>query len=78
MLAMRKTEGASKQLLSFADEALDSSALAQTIERVENNGLAKMRPDGSLVPTSRGWLLGNALYGAMWELSTGTIEDRKC
>ena len=78
MLAMRKTEGASKQLLSFADEALDSSALAQTIERVENNGLAKMCPDGSLVTTSRGWLLGNALYGAMWELSTGTIEDRKC
>lgn len=78
MLAMRKTEGASHQLLSYAAEVLGSYELAQTIKRVEHNGLAKMQPDGSLVPTSHGWLLGNALYGEMWGLSAGTIENREC
>jgi len=25
----------------------------------------------SLAPTRRGWLLGNELYGRLWELSSG-------
>ena len=78
MLAMRMTEGAPSELISFASEVLDSQELLRTIKRVEREGLAKRQSDGSLVPTSHGWLLGNALYGEMWGLSAGTIEDREC
>ena len=34
-----------------------------------SRGLAAWDADGRLVPTERGWLLGNELYGLMWDLA---------
>ena len=36
-------------------------------------GLARMAGK-RLVPTTRGWLLGNELYGAMWDLARGEVR----
>lgn len=71
MLAMRMSAGAPAGLLGrVAQEgAIPRDALDRACSEVVREGLAAWRPDGSLVPTQRGWLLGNELYGAMWELA---------
>lgn len=71
MLAMRMARGAGPGLVAHAravlgpnvDEALDSCA---------QRGLAAER-GGSWVPTQDGWLLGNELYGRLWELAPGEV-----
>lgn len=71
MLAMRMSAGAPAGLLGRAagEGIIPRDALERTCSEVVREGLAVWRPDGSLVPTQRGWLLGNELYGAMWELA---------
>lgn len=80
MLAMRCTEGIGKEQVIDAEKRLP--ALAPTIERLESEGLVAWRTAGdsslhsagmspasdmSLVPTARGWLLGNEVFGALWD-----------
>ena len=56
------------RFIAFTDKGF---ALAERIA----DGLASWAEgDGArrLVPTARGWLMGNELYGALWDLAEGT------
>ena len=71
MLAMRMSKGAS---LSRLEQAVQQGGIPQaTLERacdeVVERGLAAWTADGALAPTELGWLLGNELYGVMWDLA---------
>ena len=64
MLAMRLVEGLS---LDHLDElAKRAPALLDAVDEVVCLGLAA-RTDRALVPTRRGWLMGNELYGRLWD-----------
>lgn len=70
MLALRMTRGASPDLLRRAvADGVPAPALASACEDACARGLAERTPDGGLAPTHRGWLLGNELYGLMWDLA---------
>lgn len=66
MLAMRMSRGVSDEALEDA-QALLPDALA-VFAGLEGKGLIS-HADGAWVPTERGWLLGNELYGAILDLS---------
>lgn len=71
MLAMRMSAGAPSALL---EQAVDKDGIPRlTLERacadIVGRGLAAWTAEGALAPTERGWLLGNELYGAMWDLA---------
>ena len=34
--------------------------------------------NGRLAPTEQGWLLGNELYGALWDLAPGEVASASC
>ena len=48
-------------------------AVDDCVREVTGSGLAHSDAAGALVPTERGWLLGNELYGALWGLSEGDV-----
>lgn len=75
MLGMRLTEGVGPGLLSSAKEVLGGALVDETVARVVREGLAKRTAVGGLVPTHRGWLLGNELYGAFWDLAPGHVRE---
>lgn len=68
MLAARTSQGAPAELLARARACMGGS-LDETLERVAAEGLAHLTSEGALAPTERGWLLGNELYGALWDLA---------
>ncbi|MBM6775251.1 coproporphyrinogen-III oxidase family protein [Olsenella profusa] len=68
MLAMRMTRGAGPGLLGRAREAIPAERLEGALREAVDTGLAAWSA-GRLVPTQRGWLLGNELYGLMWDLA---------
>ncbi|MBR3225235.1 MAG: radical SAM family heme chaperone HemW [Atopobiaceae bacterium] len=57
MLGMRMSRGVDAQLVP-----------ANVLENLEQRGLVR-REGGRMVPTHDGWLLGNELYGALWDLA---------
>ncbi len=62
MLGMRRSIGVS------AEQVLAVEGAPAVFERLEALGL--VREQGArLVPTQRGWLLGNEVYGAIWSLA---------
>ena len=70
MLAMRMEHGIGRELLRQAGIAIGSDALRSAIDRAVEAGLARWdETSGSLVPTERGWLMGNELFGMLWELA---------
>lgn len=71
MLAMRMSAGAPATLLVRAAEegGIPRTALEETCDAAVERGLAAWTAEGALTPTERGWLLGNKLYGAMWDLA---------
>jgi oxygen-independent coproporphyrinogen-3 oxidase len=70
MLALRMTRGASPDLLRRAvADGVSAPALVRACEDACARGLAERTLDGGLAPTHRGWLLGNELYGLMWDLA---------
>lgn len=70
MLAMRMKRGIDRGLLRQAAIAIGSDALRSAIDRAVEAGLARRdETAGSLVPTERGWLMGNELFGMMWDLA---------
>ncbi len=69
MLGLRMTEGVGERLLSRAREVMGASPLDAAIDASVERGLARWE-DGCLVPTERGWLMGNELYGLFWDLAT--------
>ncbi|MFZ2756089.1 MAG: hypothetical protein WAY93_04400, partial [Atopobiaceae bacterium] len=75
MLSMRMVAGAPEGLLAHARRRIGAQAVDEALARVVGSGLARWS-GARLVPTHMGWLLGNELYGSLWELSEGTIETR--
>lgn len=75
MLGMRMTRGVDADLLTVCRERIGARALDRAIEVAVVRGLARWSEeptrDGALrlVPTHDGWLLGNELYGLLWELA---------
>ena len=76
MLGCRLATGVGPDLLAYAGGIMGGD-LEEAVRRVVARGLAACQR-GRLVPTHQGWLLGNELYGEMWDLSLGTIEQCSC
>ena len=76
MLGARLVAGLRPELVSQAREAF-GSRLDATLEALLGDGLLAER-DGRLAPTERGWLLGNELYGALWDLAPGEVVEARC
>lgn len=70
MLAARMTDGLSPELLERARNVIGAARVDACLERLVSRNLLGGRAGGSLVPTHDGWLLGNELYGALWDLSS--------
>lgn len=69
MLAMRMTAGAPRELIARAQRALGAERVQAGIRAATSAGLARLdAATGALVPTEDGWLLGNELFGIMWDL----------
>lgn len=73
MLGMRRTAGVDPGLVSIARRALGEERVNKSIDHLVKRGLAAWSK-GHLVPTHEGWLLGNELYGTLWELSEGVVQ----
>lgn len=71
MLGLRMTAGADPATIRRARAAIPAAALEDAIAWAVETGLAAWGPEegGALVPTERGWLMGNELYGRIWDLA---------
>ena len=67
MLGMRRTAGAHPGLIAHARTVLGVARVNKTLEDCVARGLACW-DSGWLKPTHEGWLLGNGLFGALWDL----------
>ena len=72
MLAMRMTSGAAPGLVDHARTALGSQAVDEAFDLCATRGLVESRGK-SWAPTDEGWLLGNELYGRLWELAPSEV-----
>lgn len=70
MLAARMTDGLPAALVSRASALLGEKRVHETLDGLHERGLLEVRGNGRLVPTHAGWLLGNELYGALWDLAS--------
>ena len=68
MLGARLTQGLSPSLVAYAQEVLGKERVEGTLESCVHDGLLARTAAGALVPTESGWLLGNELYGRLWDL----------
>lgn len=69
MLAARMTDGLPTPLIEHARTTLGSARVDDALANLVRRGLLERGSVGSLVPTHDGWLLGNELYGALWDLA---------
>ena len=76
MLGARLTEGLDPALVSRA-RTLFGSRLDGAVDDLLARGLLAEK-DGRLAPTEQGWLLGNELYGALWDLAPGEVASASC
>lgn len=67
MLGARLARGLDESLVSHAQDLL-GDAFEVTLDRLMEEGYLS----GSLAPTEKGWLLGNELYGELWDLAGDT------
>lgn len=68
MLAMRMVRGASPGLVEHARTVIGTAPVDEALTWCHGRGL--IEPAGSSwMPTATGWLLGNQLYGRMWDLA---------
>ena len=68
MLGARLTQGLSPSLVAYAQEVLGKERVDLVLERCVQDGLLARTAAGALAPTESGWLLGNELYGRLWDL----------
>lgn len=68
MLGARMTQGVSAELVQQAKELVGSGFVEATLEDLVKRRLLTYN-DGRYRPTHTGWLLGNELYGALWDLA---------
>ena len=76
MLGARLVEGLRPALVARARE-LFGARLDDAIDDLIARGLLAER-DGRLAPTEQGWLLGNELYGPLWDLAPGEVAAARC
>ena len=73
MLGMRMTRGVSAELVDRARAVIGGNAVDAALSHAVNEGLAQwIGRDARSVrfcPTERGWLMGNELFGIMWDLA---------
>ena len=71
MLAMRMVRGATCEVLEGAVErGIPHDKLDAAVALACKDGLAELDVTGSLCPTQKGWLLGNELFGIMWDTAS--------
>jgi oxygen-independent coproporphyrinogen-3 oxidase len=79
MLGARLTSGIGAELIAAASEVLGEGRVAAQLSTLVSEELLK-QCGKAYVPTKNGWLLGNELFGALWDLAedqrTQTIEVR--
>lgn len=78
MLGMRLVDGVGPGLLGRAREVIGGDAVDTVVADVVSRGLASRTVAGRLVPTHDGWLLGNELYGALWDLAGRPVRAQSC
>lgn len=76
MLGARLVEGLRPELVRRARE-LFGARLDDTVDVLLARGLLGEK-NGRLAPTEQGWLLGNELYGALWDLAPGEVATASC
>ena len=70
MLAMRMVCGATRDVLEGAvKRGIPHNKLDAAVALACKDGLAAFDAVGSLCPTQKGWLLGNELFGIMWDMA---------
>lgn len=69
MLAARMSAGIPARLLMRARPLVGTHNLDTTISQLQTHGFLYQKPDGGVAPTHQGWLLGNELYGPLWDLA---------
>ena len=67
MLAFRRSAGLPAELRRRA--AVEEPRLEGVLAMLQEEGLVQQGPGGSLMPTERGWLMGNEIFGAVWALA---------
>ena len=70
MLAARMSDGIPADLLARAKDTLGAERVAACIDSLVNKGLLASAANGACAPTHAGWLLGNELYGPLWDLAS--------
>ena len=68
MRAMRMAQGVSDERIARAAATIGAGAVAAVFDELAALGLAEHR-DGRWLPTERGWLCGNELYGRLLDLA---------
>lgn len=76
MLGARLTHGLDPALVARA-RTVFGTRLDDTLTRLLDQDLLAERA-GRLAPTECGWLLGNELYGALWDLAPGEVAAARC
>ena len=64
MLGARLVDGLDPALIAYASEVLGEDRVRSCLEGLKKDGFLNDR----FAPTARGWLLGNELYGRLWDL----------
>ncbi len=70
MLAARMTDGLPAALVARAHDVLGRFRVDVCLSDLVSRRLLEQGSHGAFVPTHDGWLLGNELYGALWDLSS--------
>ena len=76
MLGARLVEGLRPELVTRA-RGLFGARFDDTVDVLLARGLLVERSD-RLAPTQQGWLLGNELYGALWDLAPAEVQTASC
>ncbi len=74
MLAMRTVEGIGWGPLAHARAVLGAGRVDDALAWCAHRGLVS-HTDRGWAPTDEGWLLGNELYGRLWDLAGGDVRS---
>ncbi len=73
MLGMRLSRGIGPGLLERAYLSIGTTRVDEALATCEKRGLIARKND-RFVPTHDGWLLGNELYGLLWDLAEESVH----
>ena len=74
MLGARLARGLEPSLINHARTVLPNGCLDECLNGLLRDGYIK-NSSGCFLPTERGWLLGNELYGRLWDLAPGEVVE---